>query len=222
MTIRNKRILRDIKDVMTDNSMDNIYYSYDDNEIGIGYALIYVIEGTPYAYGSYLFKIEFPMSYPYEPPIVTFMTGDGVTRFHPNFYVDGMVCLSILNTWPGERWSACQSLSSVLLNVSSLFDSKPLLYEPGVSNRHIDFDKYNDIISYKNIDIAILKYLDIDNIPEHFRRYHTLIKSLYNKNKDSIIHNATKHDTEIRVIIYGNMSCICNYSKLLDIIKLNK
>jgi ubiquitin-protein ligase len=220
MTIRNKRIMRDIKDVMTEQSFDNIYYLYDDHAIDVGYALIYGVEGTPYAYGCYLFKIEFPDNYPFEPPVVTFFTGDGSTRFHPNFYVNGKVCLSILNTWPGERWSACQSLSSVLLNISTLFDEQPLLYEPGISQGHIDFEKYHEIVSYKNIEVSILTYLDCSKIPEPFKRFHELINKLFHKNIQNIINLANKPNADINIVIYGNMSSVCNYERILY--KINK
>jgi ubiquitin-conjugating enzyme E2 Z len=216
MTIRNKRILRDIKDVMTEESFYNIHYSYDEDRIDVGYALIYGTDGTPYAYGCYLFKIEFTDNYPFEPPIVTFITGDGMTRFHPNFYVNGKVCLSILNTWPGERWSACQSLSSILLNISSLFDEQPLLYEPGISYNHMDFDNYHKIISYKNIEVAILSYLEESNIPTHFKRFYDIIKSLFYKNIDKIITLSNKPNMDINIVIYGNMSCRCNYEVILN------
>ena len=219
MLIRNKRILRDIKDVITDDELDNIYYMYDDDKMDVGYALIYGMEDTPYAYGCYLFKIEFPLNYPFEPPLVTFMTGDSYTRFHPNFYVKGQVCLSILNTWPGERWSACQSLLSVLLNLLTLLDSTSLLYEPGISKNHIDFTNYHTIISYKNIEIAILHYLDISNLPSSFKRFHPVICDLYNKNKHNIILNSTRANEDIRLIIYNNMSYNCNFEQLLYTLK---
>ena len=33
---------------------------------------------------------------------LTYLTNDGNTRFHPNLYRNGKVCLSVLNTWRGK------------------------------------------------------------------------------------------------------------------------
>ena len=121
-----------------------------------GYALIIGPEDTVYAYGYYFFEIDYPVDYPYRPPKVTFRTNQDRVRFHPNMYVSGKVCLSILNTWRGEQWTSCQTISSILLTICTLFTNNPLLNEPGISMGHPDIDKYNDIIEYKNIEIATL------------------------------------------------------------------
>lgn len=54
---------------------------------------------------------------------------------HPNMYKNRKVCVSILNTWRGEQWSGCQTIKSVLLTLMSLLDSKPLLNEPGITEK---------------------------------------------------------------------------------------
>ena len=116
-----KRLTKDIKEIyknpLTDN---NIYYKHSDNDILSGTALIIGPEDTIYEGGYYLFSFKFPYDYPHSPPVVTFNTNDGVTRFHPNLYKSGKVCLSILNTWDGEPWTGCQTISSVLLSICSL------------------------------------------------------------------------------------------------------
>ena len=68
----------------------------------------------------------------------------------------GKVCLSILNTWRGEQWSGCQTLTSVLLALCTVLNAEPLLNEPNITKNHIDFETYNEIIKYKNIEVAIL------------------------------------------------------------------
>ena len=67
------------------------------------------------------------------------MTCDGATRFHPNLYRNGKVCLSILNTWKGEQWTSCQTIRSILLTLITLFHNKPLLNEPGFTEKSSDF-----------------------------------------------------------------------------------
>lgn len=61
---------------------------------------------------------QFPEDYPSSAPHIVFLTTNGgKTRFNPNLYSDGKVCLSILGTWrgeSGEQWSSvqnCQVLS---------------------------------------------------------------------------------------------------------------
>ena len=85
-----KRIVFDIKDVNNNlSSKDNIYYQHSDEDLLKGYALIIGPDDTPYAYGFFLFKFEFPYDYPHSPPKVTYCTNDGIIRFHPNLYING-------------------------------------------------------------------------------------------------------------------------------------
>jgi len=66
-------------------------------------------EGTPYAYGAFLFDIKCHENYPNGPPEFKLLTtGGDKIRFNPNLYHNGYVCLSILGTWSGssgETWS---------------------------------------------------------------------------------------------------------------------
>ena len=85
-----KRLACDIKRIIQEPlDSHNIYYKHDDNDILKGYALIIGPKDTPYAYGAYLFEFNFPYNYPYSPPKVIFCLSDGITRFNPNFYVNG-------------------------------------------------------------------------------------------------------------------------------------
>lgn len=68
------------------------------------------------------------------PSVKCITTNNGRTRFNPNIYSEGKVCLSILGTWrgnPGEEWSSAQSLESVLISIQSLMSSNPYENEPG-------------------------------------------------------------------------------------------
>ena len=156
------RLLKDIKEVMMySKENEKIYYKHDEENVLIGYAMISGGEETPYENGYYLYKFIFPVNYPFAPPKVVYLTNDGMTRFHPNFYKNGTCCLSILNTWKGEPWTSCQTILSVLLSLSSLFQNDPLLLEPGVKEGHKDIELYNDIIRFKNIDFSILYILGL-------------------------------------------------------------
>ena len=152
-----KRLLTDVKSIMKNPLNDNgIYYIHDDTDMLQGYAMIVGPSDTVYFGGFYFFKINYPSDYPHSPPKVTYHTNGDNIRFNPNLYKCGKVCVSILNTWRGEQWSACQTISTLLLTLCTLLCKSPLLNEPGVSKVHRDFDKYDRIIEYKNIEIAIL------------------------------------------------------------------
>ncbi len=98
-----KRLIKDVKDIRKNPlEEDGIYYKHDDENFMKGYAMIIGPHGSLYYGGYYFFYFDFPTDYPYSPPKLKFMTNDGVTRFHPNLYKTGKVCLSIINTWRGE------------------------------------------------------------------------------------------------------------------------
>jgi len=152
------RLLKDVKDIMKNPLTDNgIYYVHDDEDILKGYAYIVGPSDTPYFGGNFFFEFKYPTDYPHSPPQVLYKTNDEMIRFNPNLYCCGKVCISLLNTWRGEQWTSCQSISTILLTLCTLLCSDPLLNEPGVTKTHHDFNKYNQIIEYKNIDIAVLK-----------------------------------------------------------------
>ena len=170
-----KRLLLDIKDIIKEPLHDQfIYYKHSDEDMLVGYAMIIGPEDSLYFGGYYFFKFDFPINYPHSPPSVTYLTNDGETRFHPNLYKTGKVCLSILNTWRGEQWTGCQTIKSVLLTIMSVMDKKPLLHEPGITESHFDFNKYKNIIEYKNIDFSIIRILNnykINTIVMEYKDY---------------------------------------------------
>lgn len=130
-----QRILAEIREVGTSLFADQgIYYVQDEHNICLGHALIFGPEDSVYHHFPAIFRIEFPTDYPFEPPKVTFLTSDGYTRFHPNLYVQGKVCLSILGTWTGPAWTSVMKLSTLLLTILSLLDRDPALHEPGVKS----------------------------------------------------------------------------------------
>lgn len=156
-----KRLIKDIKDLIKSPlDKEGVYYKHHDSNILKGYAYIQGPKDSMYSYGNYFFEFNFPVDYPHRPPTVVFLNQDGKTRFHPNMYKSGKMCLSILNTWQGEQWSGCQTIRSVLITILSIMDKEPLLHEPGISKNHYDFEKYNSIIYYKNIDFSINIVLD--------------------------------------------------------------
>ena len=152
-----ERLAKDVKQLIKNPlNIDGIYYKHSDDNILQGYALIIGNEDTPYFYGNYIFSFIYPENYPFSPPTVTFLTNDGKMRFNPNFYVNGKVCLSVLNTWNGDGWTSCQTITSILLILKSVLNENPLLNEPGINIKNYNVNKYNTLVSYKNVEYSIL------------------------------------------------------------------
>jgi ubiquitin-protein ligase len=151
------RLIGDIKKIKKSPlHTEGIFYEHDDENLLKGYAMIIGPKDTPYENGLYFFNLAFPCDYPYSPPTLTYMTNDGETRFNPNLYRGaGKVCLSILNTWRGEQWSSCQSITSILLTLVTIFNENPLLNEPGIVSTCSDIPIYNRILQYKNYEVSI-------------------------------------------------------------------
>jgi ubiquitin-protein ligase len=155
------RLLSDVREIMKNPLHSNgIYYSHDDTDMLSGWAMIVGPEDTPYFGGFYFFKFQFPTDYPYSPPIVTCHTKCGRIRFNPNLYTSGKVCISILNTWRGEPWSSCQTISTVLLTLCTVFCKNPILNEPGLRLDNPDSKPYNEILEYANIKISICEVVN--------------------------------------------------------------
>ena len=102
-------------------------------------------------------------------------------RFNPNLYTNGKVCISILNTWRGEQWTSCQTISTILLNLCTLLCNNPLMNEPGIHIKHPDVLKYNKVIEFKNIDIAIIQMMRQTNgvFPIEFEGFYPIMKEYF-------------------------------------------
>lgn len=219
------RLLKDVKQIIKNPLIEQgIYYLHDDVDMLKGYAMIMGPSDTPYFGGYYFFELNYPTDYPHSPPKVKYCTNANNIRFNPNLYTCGKVCVSLLNTWRGDQWTSCQTISSVLLTLCTLLCKDPLLNEPGVLKGHIDVHPYNEIIEYSNINIAIcemvnknpsiyLPFFDnfytfiIENFNKHFEKYIEFIK---NKLKQF------NNDKKIFTTGYYCMNVEIDYNKLLD------
>jgi len=223
------RIISDLKQIKRNPLEENgIYYIHDESNIMVGYALIIPKNETAYQYGNYLFSIEFPPNYPYAPPKVLFMTNNGTTRFHPNLYRNGKVCLSLLNTWKGDQWTSCNTLTSVLMNMLTLFDENPFLNEPGITEDHTELPLYNTIIEYQNFNTAIYDMLFNRDFKRKLKPieplFKKIIKEQYNENKSKIMDKLEKISLKNNRILtihmpFYRMEEEINYPKLIEKLK---
>ena len=221
------RLIHDIKNVIKNPLTDNgIYYVHDDEDMMKGYALIMGPSDTPYFGGNFFFEFNYPTDYPHSPPQVLYCTNGDAVRFNPNLYCNGKVCISVLNTWKGEQWTSCQTISTILLTLCTLLCKDPLLNEPGITKNHPDFYNYTKIIEYKNIDIAVLKMVQkkADIYPKKFDMFYSYVIENFKKNQGAIqkyIEDRVKIDKPetIKTNMY-NMNVNINYKRLLDNLKM--
>ena len=215
------RLLKDVRQIMkhplTDN---NIFYIHDDTNILKGYAMIIGPSETPYFGGYYFFEFNYPYDYPFSPPKVKYMTNDGVTRYNPNLYKCGKVCVSILNTWSGDKWSSCQTINSILLTLCSLLNNTPFLNEPGQNINSPDYIAYQKSIEYSNINFVICELINQskNKIPEQFKIFYPFMKEAFYKNYDEILKfvNSKMNVIECPYVQTYSMQTYIDYNKLKD------
>jgi ubiquitin-protein ligase len=230
-----KRLVKDVKDIYKSPLNDNlIYYKHNDENVLKGYALLIGSENTPYYGGYYFFSFDFPSNYPFSPPKLTFNSNNDNIRYNPNLYRTGKVCLSILNTWKGEQWSSCQTIRTILLTLCTILNNKPLLNEPGITEQNEEHNKYNEILSYKNIQNNLIgivekRYNNLDtffslfndDIYENLKKNYSNIRNYLKKkqkNKTKVI-KTTMYSMEV-LVDYKEL--YSNYDSLIKKLKIEK
>ena len=223
------RLLKDVKYIIKNPLTEQgIYYTHDDVDMLKGYAMIVGPSDTPYFGGFYFFEFKYPHDYPHTPPKVTYCTNSNGIRFNPNLYTCGKVCVSLLNTWRGDQWTSCQTISTVLLTLCTLLCKDPLLNEPGVSKGHHDMNSYNEIIEYSNLNIAVCDIVKKKNgvYMPFFDNFYPYVKENFNKNYDKLLEFAQKKMADENVqnktfkTGFYNMNVTIRYDNIIT--KLNE
>eukprot|EP00164_Ancoracysta_twista_P002591 GFYU01003447.1.p1 GENE.GFYU01003447.1~~GFYU01003447.1.p1 ORF type:complete len:435 (-),score=87.71 GFYU01003447.1:424-1728(-) len=164
------RVQKDIMDfhASTQNDMWALPHRDDDGieTLEVLHSMVLGPPNSPYQHGFFIFQIQFSPQYPNEPPRVQVVTTEkGHTRFNPNLYASGKVCLSILGTWraeAGESWSAAQNVESVLRSIQSLLHDNPYTNEPGFETASIESEeatKYNEKILHETLRVSVVGQL---------------------------------------------------------------
>ncbi|KAF5189351.1 Ubiquitin-conjugating enzyme [Thalictrum thalictroides] len=129
-----KTIMKEWK-ILEQNLPESIFVRVYEERIDLLRAAIVGPPFTPYYNGLFFFDFCFPKDYPARPPTVYYHSFG--LRLNPNLYSNGYVCLSLLNTWNGqkvEKWNKSQStVLQVLLSLQALvLNEKPCFNEPGI------------------------------------------------------------------------------------------
>jgi ubiquitin-protein ligase len=166
-----RRLARDVGELMKEPlDSQGIWYCHNEKDYRKGTAVLSGPPGSLYEHGYYVFGFEFPDSYPAYPPKVTFQTlakTHGVSiagrdqtfvRFHPNLYINGKVCLSLLGTWDGQPWTSCCTLRTLLIVMQTLLDDDPYMHEPHVLSTDKSRAAYNQAIAFHNLLDGVLNF----------------------------------------------------------------
>ncbi|CAF1349567.1 unnamed protein product [Adineta ricciae] len=107
-----RRLMRDLRD-LTQNPVEGINAApVSADNIFQWNAILEGPEDSLFEDATFVLTLKFPGDYPNHPPEVKFVT----KVFHPNIYMDGSICLDILQ----HRWSASLDVSTLLVSIRSL------------------------------------------------------------------------------------------------------
>jgi ubiquitin-conjugating enzyme E2 Z len=213
-----KRLSREISTI-GDLSGQGIYYNPDDATMNKGNALILGPADSAYPHCLFFFRFEFPDDYPFAPPKVTFLSSDGKTRFHPNLYTEGKVCLSILGTYTGPSWQSTMSFSMILLSLKALLDSNPLTHEPGYEKYTLDYPKalhYAQYVKAKMVELT-MNELKTKRLLSMFEEDLGVVLPELKKNLYSVIRDQAQYaETQYAHLPYGMVGST-QWKKLLSL-----
>ncbi|KAG4069459.1 hypothetical protein HA402_001758 [Bradysia odoriphaga] len=161
------RILSDIMECIKADCQHIIVVADPDNVLH-AHAVIVGPENTPYEGGFFYFFVKFPANYPVSPPRLKLMNTDQNTiRFNPNFYRNGMVCLSILGTFTGTGWNPLNSLYGVLISILTLLNDNPYynaLALTGIKDYEVNTPKkYINYLRHETIRVTVIDFMKEDN-----------------------------------------------------------
>lgn len=212
-----KRIInKDFKEIKNlDLNSLGIYINFNENNILEAYAMIVGPKDTLYEGGFLFFNIKFPNNYPFSPPELKYIPNNKV-RIHPNIYANGKVCLSILGTWSGPKWTSIMDITTVLLTIQSLLDNQPFHHEPGQDKSPEEIKMaYNQIIKYNTFSSLILG--NYKNIPKDYLIFKNDMDEIIQSNKDIIVkklNNNKNNDKKTISFSFYRMSVSIDYEKL--------
>lgn len=224
-----KRILnKDIREIENQKLNDlGIYINFDEENMLQAKAMITGPKGSLYENGFLFFNITFPNNYPYAPPDLSYISRNKI-RIHPNLYVGhhpsgyGKVCLSILGTWSGPKWTTIMDITTVLITIQSLLDNNPLHHEPGQEKENGQINNYyNEVIRYETLNTLLIRNF-IDPVPGFEIFHENMISEIskFDKNKvieevETLIKRSDGKEKMIITVPIYRIKASLDYKKLL-------
>jgi len=220
-----KRLLADIAELQQPLYQESgIYYIPCEQDIQWGVACVFGPADSPYEDCPMVYRFELPKTFPFDSPKVTFHTHDGRTRFHPNMYIDGKCCLSILGTWSGPPWASTMRISTILVTLQSLMDQNPLRHEPGFSNglKHEECARYKCAVEVACIRYCLHRVEELQNgtpLPTPLQLFQAQLIARIPGMLERFVKRLEKRmaegDKDYQSIPYG-MSIRTNYAQLME------
>ncbi|XP_006643704.1 probable ubiquitin-conjugating enzyme E2 23 isoform X2 [Oryza brachyantha] len=176
--------------ILEKNLPDYIYVRVFEDRMDLIRAVIVGASGTPYQDGLFFFDFHLPPEYPQVPPSAYYHSGG--LRVNPNLYVDGKVCLSLLNTWTGrgnEVWDpSSSSILQVLVSLQGLvLNEKPYFNEAGYEKQVGTVEGEKNALPYNEntylLSLKSMLYI-LRRPPMHFEDF---VKSHFSKRGNYIL-----------------------------------
>ena len=225
-----KRINHDIslyeksKDI---HNKEGIYINFNIDEIfGPHQCIIIGSKNTPYENIFLPFEFRYPkgnvngkdeLPYPATPPKVEFCSLDSGCRIHPNLYERGKVCLSIINTWEGPKWTPCMNIITVFtaINACVLGLEHPIQGEPSFELESGELSRrYNDVVRHEGIRLYVCKILI--QTPDKFIGFLPIMNEHFIKNYKfytDVVMTGYKI-RELKYPVYSRRTLINNYETM--------
>jgi ubiquitin-protein ligase len=90
-------------------------WAVDEADIRVLGAAIKGPDGSPFDGGTFALTIQLSHQYPFEPPLVRFVT----PIYHPNIDSEGRICLDLLKS----EWTPSSNINNILLSIRMLMES---------------------------------------------------------------------------------------------------
>jgi ubiquitin-protein ligase len=218
------RLMHDLKEAAKLES-DEIYIDFDESDMRTVYALVMGPEDTPYQHGFFLFTITLPENYPFNHPSAKFLTTKSGVRFHPNYYEDGKICLSILGTWGQLSWTPSQTLSAVLISFQSIMTTNPVINEPGYESTDPESEKGQAYSKYVEYHVMSYAFFDIGKNYKNLKwirpAFHETIERIYQSKKEKMLSRVKElvqspDQGRSLHVDYGHRKVLLDYQQILD------
>ena len=113
-SVAKRRLLNDFKHIKESQDTDDesVLASPHEDDIMIWDCVIFGPEDSVWENGVFKLTMKFSDQYPHKPPEVKMLT----KVFHPNFYINGSICVDILK----DQWAPIYGINAILTSIQSL------------------------------------------------------------------------------------------------------